>query len=172
MDTYGINRAEAAIFAEDMDLYNYFKQASTAVANPKSLINWLSGPVRAMLNEQQRSIVEFNASPPQLAEVINMVDDKQITQQIALQQLLPKLDRTNSQPVVKLAESWNLLISDNQDALSEFADQVLNKLQPQVLAYKKGKKGVLGLFVGEVMKLAKGKADPQKVNEILLEKLK
>lgn len=172
MNTYGINRAEAGIFAEDMDLYSYFKQASTAVDNAKSLINWLSGPIRAMLNEQQRSIVEFNVSPLQLAEVINMVDDKKITQQIALQQLLPELDQTDSRPVAKLAESMNLLISDNQDAISEFADQVLNKLQPQVLAYKKGKKGVLGLFVGEVMKLAKGKADPQKVNEILLQKLK
>ena len=172
VDTYGINRSEAAIFAEDMDLYGYFKQASTAVGNPRSLINWLSGPIRAMLHEQQRSIVEFNASPLQLAEVINMVDDKKITQQIAIQQLLPKLDKTNATPVVKLAASLNLLISDNQDEISEFADQVLNKLQPQVLAYKKGKKGVLGLFVGEVMKLAKGKADPQKVNEILLEKLK
>jgi aspartyl-tRNA(Asn)/glutamyl-tRNA(Gln) amidotransferase subunit B len=172
MDAYGISRSEAAIFAEDMDLYSYFKQASAAVANPKSLINWLSGPIRALLNEQQRSIVEFNANPLQLAEVINMVDEKKITQQIAIQQLLPKLDKMDDRPVVRLAESLNLLISDNQDAISEFADQVLNKLQPQVLAYKKGKKGVLGLFVGEVMKLAKGKADPQKVNEIILGKLK
>lgn len=169
---YGVNRSEASIFAEDMDLYNYFMEASAAVQNPKSLINWLSGPIRAALNEQQISIVDFNASPPQLAEIINMVEDKKITQQIALQQLLPKVERSSTLPIVELAESMNLLITEDNSALSAFADQVLNRLQPQVLAYKKGKKGVLGLFVGEVMKLAKGKADPQKVNEILLEKLK
>jgi aspartyl-tRNA(Asn)/glutamyl-tRNA(Gln) amidotransferase subunit B len=169
---YGITRSEAAIFAEDMDLYGYFQQAIVIVQNPKSLINWLTGPIRASLNEQQISIVDFNASAQQLAEIINMVDDKKITQQIALQQLLPKVDKASALPVIKLAESLNLLITENTDALADFADQVLNKLQPQVQAYKKGKKGVLGLFVGEVMKLAKGKADPQKVNEILLEKLK
>jgi aspartyl-tRNA(Asn)/glutamyl-tRNA(Gln) amidotransferase subunit B len=169
---YGITRSDAAIFAEDMDLYGYFQQAIVIVQNPKSLINWLTGPIRASLNEQQISIVDFNASAQQLAEIINMVDDKKITQQIALQQLLPKVDKASALPVIKLAESLNLLITENTDALADFADQVLNKLQPQVQAYKKGKKGVLGLFVGEVMKLAKGKADPQKVNEILLEKLK
>jgi aspartyl-tRNA(Asn)/glutamyl-tRNA(Gln) amidotransferase subunit B len=169
---YGINRSEAGIFAEDMELYAYFNQAIAAVQNAKSLINWLSGPIRALLNEQQVTIVDFNASPLQLAEIINMVDDKKITQQSALQQLLPKIERTSNVPVIKLGESLNLLITENGSALADFADQVLNKLQPQVLAYKKGKKGVLGLFVGEVMKLAKGKADPQKVNEILIEKLK
>ena len=60
----------------------------------------------------------------------------------------------------------------DSDELSDFADQVLEKFKPQVLAYKKGKKGVLGLFVGEVMKMAKGKADPQKINALLEEKLK
>ncbi|MNT64914.1 Aspartyl/glutamyl-tRNA(Asn/Gln) amidotransferase subunit B [compost metagenome] len=64
------------------------------------------------------------------------------------------------------------MIEENGDELSGFVSDVLTKYQPQVEAYKKGKKGVLGLFVGEVMKLAKGKADPQKINELLQEKLK
>ena len=56
--------------------------------------------------------------------------------------------------------------------LEGFADEVLAKFEAQVQAYKKGKKGVLGLFVGDVMKLAKGKADAKKLNELILEKLK
>jgi aspartyl-tRNA(Asn)/glutamyl-tRNA(Gln) amidotransferase subunit B len=171
-ETYGISRAEATIFADDMDLYHYFKEAVETVKQAKSLVNWLSGPVRALLNEQGLSIAEFNASPKQLAEIINMVDDKKITQQIAIQQLLPKVDCQSDLPIMQVAESLNLLNTEDADSLSGFADAVLAKLQPQVLAFKKGKKGLLGLFVGEVMKLAKGKADPQKVNEILLEKLK
>ena len=59
--------------------------------------------------------------------------------------------------MLALAGKMNLLIVENTDELSGFADQVLEKFKPQVLAYKNGKKGVLGLFVGEVMKLAKGK---------------
>jgi aspartyl-tRNA(Asn)/glutamyl-tRNA(Gln) amidotransferase subunit B len=170
-DQYGISRSEAAIFAEDMDLYAYFNEATNTIQNPKSLINWLSGPIRASLNEQGITIATFNANPVQLAEIINMVEAKKITQQIALQELLPKIQKNSNEPVAQLAASLNLLITENGDELAGFADQVLAKLQPQVQAYKKGKKGVLGLFVGEVMKLAKGKADPQKVNEILLDKL-
>jgi aspartyl-tRNA(Asn)/glutamyl-tRNA(Gln) amidotransferase subunit B len=170
--TYGISRAEAAIFADEMDLYHYFLEATKTVKQAKSLVNWLSGPIRALLNEQGSSIAAFNASPQQIAEIINMVDDKKITQQIALQQLLPQIQRMSDLPVIEVAQSLNLLNTEDSDSLAGFADAVLNKLQPQVLAYKKGKKGLLGLFVGEVMKLAKGKADPQKVNQILLEKLK
>jgi aspartyl-tRNA(Asn)/glutamyl-tRNA(Gln) amidotransferase subunit B len=169
---YGITRAEAAIFADDMDLYRYLIEAAKTAKQARSLVNWLSGPIRALLNEQAISIAEFNASPQQVAEIINMVDDKKITQQIALQQLLPKVNRQSDLPVIQVAESLNLLNTEDSDAISDYADAVLAKLQPQVLAFKKGKKGLLGLFVGEVMKLAKGKADPQKVNEILLEKLK
>jgi aspartyl-tRNA(Asn)/glutamyl-tRNA(Gln) amidotransferase subunit B len=169
---YQISRSEAAIFAGDTDLLEYFNESTKTVSNTKSLINWLSGPVRALLNEKEISIVDFNASPQQLADLINMVDDKKITQQIAIQQLLPRIQRSSKVKVYELAEAMNLLLTENSDELAGFADQVLDRLQPQVQAYKKGKKGVLGLFVGEVMKLAKGKADPQKVNEIILEKLK
>ncbi len=167
----GINRSDASMLADDSDLLNYFTEASAAINNNKSLVNWLNGPIRASLAEQQLAIKDFNVSPKQLAAVINLVDDKKITQQIAIQQLIPNI-KDQQQSVEALAASMNLLIAENSDELGTFVNQVLERLQPQVEAFKKGKKGVLGLFVGEVMKLAKGKADPQKVNAIILEKLK
>lgn len=169
---FGISTAEAGIFAEDKDLLNYLNTALPEVKNPKSLINWLAGPVRALLNEQHLTIAAFKVSALQLAAVINLVDEKKITQQIALQELLPAIVQQPDIAVLELAAQLNLLIVENTDELAGFADQVLEKFKPQVLAYKNGKKGVLGLFVGEIMKLAKGKADPQKINELLAEKLK
>jgi len=169
---FGISNAEAVIFAEDKELLEYLHTALSEITNPKSLINWLTGSVRALLNEQAVTIGDFRVQPLQLAAVINLVDNKKITQQIALQQLIPAIQSNENADVLQLAAEMNLLIVENSDELSGFVDQVLEKFSPQVQAYKKGKKGVLGLFVGEVMKLAKGKADAQKVNELLQDKLK
>jgi len=169
---YGVNDAEATMLSEDHDLLGYFNEALPYVNNKKGLVNWLTGSIRALLNEKEIGIAEFKVIPEQLADVINMVEDKKITQQVALQQLLPALLKAPADDVMELAAQLNLLIEENGDELSAFVNDVLGKYQPQVEAYKKGKKGVLGLFVGEVMKLAKGKADPQKINELLQEKLK
>jgi aspartyl-tRNA(Asn)/glutamyl-tRNA(Gln) amidotransferase subunit B len=169
---YGVSAAEATMLSEDHDLYGYFNVALLHVNNKKNLVNWLTGPIRALLNEKEIGIADFKVIPEQLADVINMVDDKQLSQQIALQQLLPELFKAPAADVMELAVKLNLLIEDNGDELSTFVDEVLAKYQTQVDAYKKGKKGVLGLFVGDVMKLAKGKADPQKINQLLQDKLK
>lgn len=169
---FGVNASEAAMLSEDEALLSYFNAALPSVNHKKSLVNWLTGAIRALLNEQGISIADFKLAPAQLAGTINLVDDKKITQQIALQQLLPELISKPDAVPAELAAALNLLIADNGDELSGFVEEVLSKYQPQVAAYKKGKKGVLGLFVGEVMKLAKGKADAQKINELLQEKLK
>ncbi|MGY4386123.1 aspartyl-tRNA(Asn)/glutamyl-tRNA(Gln) amidotransferase subunit B [Pedobacter sp. UYP24] len=170
MADFNINNAEAAMLAEDTDLLSYFQIALPLVNNKKSLVNWLTGSIRALLNEKQIGIAGFNVNAKQLAAIINLVDSKKISQQTALQQLIPSVKTNNN--VVDLAKQLNLLIEENADELSKYVDEVLAKFESQVQAYKKGKKGVLGLFVGEVMKLAKGKADPQKINEVLQEKLK
>ncbi|RZL54029.1 MAG: Asp-tRNA(Asn)/Glu-tRNA(Gln) amidotransferase subunit GatB, partial [Pedobacter sp.] len=80
---FDINKTEANLLAEDTDLLKYFNEAKLKVNNQKSLINWLLGSVRALLNEQNISIAEFNVSPSQLADVINLVDEKKISQQNA-----------------------------------------------------------------------------------------
>ncbi|RZK76912.1 MAG: Asp-tRNA(Asn)/Glu-tRNA(Gln) amidotransferase subunit GatB [Pedobacter sp.] len=169
---FGMSNSEATMLAEDHDLLNYFNTALPLVTQRKSLVNWLTGSIRALLSEKHITITSFNVSPAQLTQVINLVDGKKITQQIALQQLIPEVEESDSEDVEALASQLNLLIKEDANELEGFADEVLAKFAAQVEAYKKGKKGVLGLFVGEIMKLAKGKADPQKINQILQEKLK
>ncbi|WP_316737125.1 Asp-tRNA(Asn)/Glu-tRNA(Gln) amidotransferase subunit GatB [Pedobacter aquatilis] len=169
---FGISKADAALFAEDLDLLNYFNEGLPFVNTKKTLINWLIGPIRAVLSEKGITIADYKVKPKQLADAINLVDDKKLTQQIAVQQLLPAIEQKDAVNVADLALALNLLISENSDELSGFIDEVLSKYPAQVEAFKKGKKGVLGLFVGDVMKLAKGKADAKKLNELILEKLK
>ena len=168
----GINLSEAAVLADDKDLYQYYLAAKPVVKNQKSLVNWLLGNIRAILNEKQIEIASYTVTPAQLAQTINLVDDKKVSQQNAIQQLLPALEKDNTVNAEDLAKQLNLIIVEDVDAIAGLIDEVLAKYQPQVEAYKKGKKGVLGLFVGEVMKLAKGKADAKKLNELILEKLK
>lgn len=168
----GISHAEANMLAEDTELYQYFTAAKATIKTPKSLVNWLLGPIRALLNEQNSTIGVYQVKPAQLAAVINLVDDKKISQAIALQKLLPALTTYVGDDVAALAQQLNLLIVEDNDALDGFIAEVLTKYEAQVQAYKTGKKGVLGLFVGEVMKLAKGKADAKKINDLLIEKLK
>ena len=176
MNDFGMPHADAVVLAEDADLLHFFNEALPTVKNSKSLINWLIGAIRSLLNEKAISISTYKVNPGQLADVINLVDEKKVSQQMALQQLLPAIenstDRDEEIGVLELAQQLNLLIEENEDELDSFIDEVLGKFQPQVQAYKKGKKGVMGLFVGEVIKLAKGKADPQKVNALIVEKLK
>ncbi|TCC91617.1 Asp-tRNA(Asn)/Glu-tRNA(Gln) amidotransferase subunit GatB [Pedobacter frigiditerrae] len=168
---FGLNKTEANLLAEDIDLYNYFNEAKLDVKIQKSLVNWLLGSVRALLNEKGISIAEYKVQPDRLASVINLVDEKKVSQANALQQLLPALEGKDID-VESLASQLNLLIVEDNDAIAGFIDEVFAKYQSQVQAYKSGKKGVLGLFVGEVMKLAKGKADAKKISDSIIEKLK
>jgi aspartyl-tRNA(Asn)/glutamyl-tRNA(Gln) amidotransferase subunit B len=169
--SFGISNAEANLLAEDTALFQYFNEAKAEIRNVKNLINWLLGPIRALLNEEGKNISSFKVSAAQLAKIINLVDEKKISQTVALQRLIPAIETANIDVEV-LATQLNLLIVEDQNSMDQFITAVLEQYQPQVQAYKNGKKGVLGLFVGEVMKLAKGKADAKKISDLIIEKLK
>ncbi|MBC7416943.1 MAG: Asp-tRNA(Asn)/Glu-tRNA(Gln) amidotransferase GatCAB subunit B, partial [Pedobacter sp.] len=169
---YGVSKSDAALFAEDTALLAYFNGGVSCVSNIKMFIKWLIGPIRARLAAHKIDISAYVISPETLAQVINLVADQKLNQQQALQQLVPALEQKPDANVLQLATDLNLLICKDLDELEGFVTEVLGKYPQQVEAFRKGKKGVLGLFVGETMKMAKGKADAKKVNLIVLEKLK
>ncbi len=81
------------------------------------------------------------------------------------------LQANNTSSAEQLAQQLNLIQERNEDALQQLIEEVLNNMPQKVAEYKKGKKGLIGLFVGEVMKKSNGKADPKLLNQLVTEKL-
>ena len=109
--------------------------------------------------------------PHQLAELIKLVEDGKVSYTIAAQKLFPAMLKQRNASAFELAQQLNLIQERNEDALQQLIDDVLNNMPDKVNEYKKGKKGLIGLFVGEVMKKSKGKADPKLLNQLVTEKL-
>jgi len=124
------------------------------------------------MNENGKTIIAFPLQPMQIASLVKCVDDGKLSFSTASTKLLHLLLQSPNEDVVQLAEKNNLIQQSNSSELEPIIDAVLVQLAGKVAEYKKGKKGLLALFVGEVMKQTKGKADPKKTNEIILEKLK
>jgi aspartyl-tRNA(Asn)/glutamyl-tRNA(Gln) amidotransferase subunit B len=99
------------------------------------------------------------------------VEDGKVSHTMAAQKLFPAMLQSNGTTALELAQQLNLIQERNEDALQQLIDEVLNNMPEKVTEYKKGKKGLIGLFVGEVMKKSKGKADPKLLNQLVTEKL-
>lgn len=169
-EDYGISLEDASILVNATETFKFFNLTLPNVSHPKTLVNFLNGPIRALLSERQIEIDEWLITPNQLAKIINLVDDRKITHQSVFQELIPALEG-KTKDAEQLAMELNLLVSNDTQVLETLVEQVLAKYEHQVAAYKKGKKGVLGLFVGEVMKEGKGKFDPVIVNSLIIKKL-
>ena len=124
------------------------------------------------MNENGNEISTFPLAPAAIAQLIQIIDDGQISFSAASGKLFDALIKSPETEPGLLAEKLDLLQQSNVDELTPVVDKVLNKFSDKVIEYQKGKNGLLALFTGEVMKLTKGKADPKMVTKILNEKLK
>ncbi|WCT10067.1 Asp-tRNA(Asn)/Glu-tRNA(Gln) amidotransferase subunit GatB [Mucilaginibacter jinjuensis] len=167
----GLTDYDASVLTSDKELALFFEQLIQHTANYKSAANWMMGPVKSYLNEHSSTLIESGLNPKDLADVIALVDSGKINNTVAAQKLFPALLKHSGKSVVELAEQLNLLISENSDDLQLFIQEALQKHPDKVKEYQKGKKGVLGLFMGEIMKRSKGKIDPQKTNQLLMKAL-
>lgn len=131
----------------------------------------MMGPVKSHLNDTGTSITAFEITPAAIAELIALVDSGKINNTVAAQKLFPALLKNKNKAPGPLAEEMNLIISAEKDDLSEFIQAALAKYPDKVIEYRKGKKGVIGLFMGEIMKVSKGRIDPQKTNLLLIKEL-
>ena len=176
---YQLSEYDATALTEEKEFADYFEklvQSNNANGKgvdikPKSAANWMLGPVKTWLNEENKSIDEFLVLPVKLAQLIRLVEENKVSFSAASSKIFPLLISNPGSDPLSAAEKMNLIMESNTDYIHPIADAVLLQFEDKVKEYRKGKKGLLALFVGEVIKRSKGKADPKIVNEILNQKL-
>ncbi|HEY4209297.1 MAG TPA: Asp-tRNA(Asn)/Glu-tRNA(Gln) amidotransferase subunit GatB [Puia sp.] len=162
---------DARVICDDKETVDYFEKLIKETVHYKAAANWLQGPVWSARNEQGLALKDFPVSPATLARLIQLVEEGRLSFSIASSRIFPVLLQDASADPLDIAISLNLLQSSDTSEIAAWVEQALAKMPDKVTEYRKGKKGLIGLFVGEVKKLSKGKADPRLTNQLLLEKL-
>jgi aspartyl-tRNA(Asn)/glutamyl-tRNA(Gln) amidotransferase subunit B len=168
---FGLSYNDAKLMTDDLEMSSFFEQLSGVTGDSKASANWMMGPVRSYLNDNSLSFADLNLSVQSLAGLISLVESGKINFSTAANKVLPSILQGSTQSAHEIAASMNLFQDADSDAVNSWVEQVLNNMPEKVKEYKKGKKGLIGLFVGEVKKVSKGKADPKLTNELLLKKL-
>ena len=167
---YKLSKYDAKIIIEDKNTAIYYNKLCKHTKNYKAAANFMNGVIKSYLNENAKSIEEFQVSPKNIAELISLIDENKISNSIATGKIFPMLvDGGLSAEKIAIENNW--IQESDSETLSKLIDEVINKYPDKVDEYKAGKKGLLGLFIGDVMKLSKGKADPKLTSQLIRNKL-
>jgi aspartyl-tRNA(Asn)/glutamyl-tRNA(Gln) amidotransferase subunit B len=167
----GLSEYDAGVITDDKQMADYFEKLIQYITDYKAAANWLLGPVKSYLNEKNIDFEDLTLSCSQLAGLIQMVQADKISFSAASGKILPSLIENPQAEAPEIAISLNLIQDANTNNLFPLVEEVLAAYPDKVKQYKAGKKGLLGLFVGEVIKRSNGKANPKLTNQLLTERL-
>lgn len=167
----GLSAQDAQAMTEDLVVAQYFENMITAGADAKTSANWLMGPVKAWCNQENRELAEMPLSPERLAEISAIVRSGAVDFSVAAAKLLPAALADANSPITTLAQSLGIVQEKDDNQIATWVQAVLAAMPDKVAEYKKGKKNLLGLFMGEVKRLSSGKADPRLTKQILEDEL-
>jgi aspartyl-tRNA(Asn)/glutamyl-tRNA(Gln) amidotransferase subunit B len=166
---YGIPVYDADVLTMTKPLANYYEAVMKHVDDGKLASNWIMSEVMAVLKERKQDADAFIVTPESLGELLEMVADETISGKIA-KNVFAEMCTNGGSPRKIVSEKGLLQITDRA-AIEKFVDDALEKNADQLQDYLNGKEALFGHFVGEVMKLSKGKASPKIANAVLREKL-
>ena len=167
----GLSRYDASVLTEDKDMSDFFESIIENYSDAKAVANILNTQVRSYLNEKSVALNEYPVSATDLAELLKLIKEGKVSHSIGMQRILPEMEKGSKLSPLQIAEANHWIQESNSDSLIPFIDQALSMYPDKVEEYKSGKKGLLGLFMGEVMKLSKGTADPKLCSQLIREKL-
>jgi aspartyl-tRNA(Asn)/glutamyl-tRNA(Gln) amidotransferase subunit B len=164
---FGLSDYDAKTITDDQATAMYYLQLTQHSKNYKAVANWLLGPIKSYLNETASEIAQFPVSFESIAALIALIEEGLLSHTAAAQMVFPKLIESPGLSPLAIAEQLNVIQSQDSDLIDQIVSQVIGQFPEKVQEYKAGKKGLLGLFVGEAMKLSKGKADPKVLNQAM-----
>ncbi|APB33440.1 aspartyl/glutamyl-tRNA amidotransferase subunit B [Gloeomargarita lithophora Alchichica-D10] len=165
----GLSAYDSRVLTDERAMAEYFEATVTCGADPKLASNWISGDLTAWLKTQKQEITDLKCPPAQLAELIGLIQTGTISGKIA-KELLPELLTNGGSPRSLVAARGLTQVSDPA-ILGAQIDQVLANHPQELSQYRGGKTKLFGFFVGKVMQQTGGRADPQRTNELLKQKL-
>ncbi len=168
VDKLGLTKYDASVICENKEVADFFEKAA-AGHDAKKVANWLMGDFFAMLKRKNINIEESPVTAENLGALVELIEKNVISGKIA-KDVFEIMSETGDSPV-KIVEEKGLKQVTDAGAIEAIVDRVIAENQDKVGAYKGGKTGLMGWFVGQVIKESKGKANPQVVNSLLAEKL-
>jgi aspartyl-tRNA(Asn)/glutamyl-tRNA(Gln) amidotransferase subunit B len=169
--TYNLTNYDATLLVEDVSIYTYFINCLQLYNNPKAIANYMNGPIKQYCNEKNCTIEELELQPTQVVDSLQLVDKGVISFNVASGKLFTALVKDKKADANALVKNLGLVQQKDSNEIEVWIQTVLEKFPEKVAAYKKGKKGLIGFFMGEVVKLSKGKAEPKTTQSLLTKAL-
>ena len=169
IEEYELSPQEALQLTHSRETADFFEGAIGAGASPRTVQNWILGDLARFLKQSGARLSDTRLTPQGLANLIQLVDKGTISNPIA-RRVFGIMMKTGQDPEAIVAEQGWSQISD-QEQLSGIVEDVLLAHPGELRAYREGKTGLLGFFVGQVMRRTRDQANPRLVNELLQAKL-
>ena len=166
---YGITKYDANVIAEEKEYVHYYEN-SAKNRDGKLVVNWMTSELFGLLKKNNIQFNQNPISPNYLNELLELIENKTISGKIA-KDVFEIMFATSKSPKMIVKEKGLEQVTDD-GAIEVFVDQVINENKDKVKEYLSGKDKLFGFFVGQVMKVSQGKANPGLVNKILKSKLK
>jgi aspartyl-tRNA(Asn)/glutamyl-tRNA(Gln) amidotransferase subunit B len=163
---YGLSEYDAYNITDNKGIALYYESILAHTKNYKSAANWLMGDIKSYLNEYGIEMDKFPLKPLVIAELIHLVEEGKVSSSVASQNIFPALFSTQESPL-QVAERLNLIQNSDEDALKGFILKVFELNPDEVARYRGGEKQLTGFFMGQLMKVSQGKADPKLANGLL-----
>ena len=167
---FGLSAYDTEQLCEHKGEADFFIKLTQQTKHYKAAANWMIGPIRAYLNETQLGYSDIEGSLPYLVELFNLVEAGQLNFSVASNKVFKAIMEQPQSPS-EYAKANNLIQTQSSESIANWIEEVLSANPEKVAEYKKGKKGLIGLFMGEVKKKSKGTADPKKTTQLLEQKL-
>lgn len=166
-DELKLSEYDAGILTDSKAIALYFEEVIRTTKNYKSAANWVMGDVKSYLNQNGLEMEQFPLAAAQIGALVNLIDSGKVSHSAASQKLFPALLEQPEADVSKLAESMNLIQESDTDSLKQFILTVFEQHPDEVARFKGGENQLTGFFMGQLMKVSGGKADPKAANQLL-----
>ncbi|MDR2861814.1 MAG: Asp-tRNA(Asn)/Glu-tRNA(Gln) amidotransferase subunit GatB [Syntrophobacterales bacterium] len=166
---YHIPAYDAGVLTADKSLAEYYEAVVKACQKPKTAANWVMGDIMRLINDEKMDIKNCPISPASMGEMITLIEDGTISGKMA-KDIFGEMYQTGKAPKTIIAAKGISQIND-EESLVQAIDAVIQANAAQLEQYRSGKDKLFGFFIGQVMKMTQGKANPQVLNDLMRKKL-